>query len=475
MKPTGFRINGGYIMKRGIFFIAAFLFMLGTILTACSSEILTGPKNQVVLTLWHNYGGQLKDTMDEMIDKFNETVGAKEGIIISVTSISGSDTLHDKLIMAANGEPGAPPLPDITTAYPKTALTLAQKGLLCDLNEQFTQEELSAYVPGFLEEGKILGDGLYVFPIAKSTEALFVNTTIFDRFAGETGVSIDDLKTFEGIFSTAALYYDWTDRQTPDIPNDGKMFFMADSLYNFSLIGCKQLGTEFTEDGTVDLTTPQARRVWESYYKSSVSGHAAIFDGYATDLAKTGDIVCSIGSTAGISFFSPTVTYADNTSEPVELAVLPYPTFEGGKRIALQRGGGMCVIRSTQEKERSAGTFLKWFTSPENNLHFVSSTGYLPVTAEAFGEIMTREMDSIKDQNIKKMLAASRTMQRDYEFCVAPLFEEVDKIQDLYENRFKETAARSRQAYLNLLKSQKQEDAYNRVSAGVFEEFKNAF
>ena len=51
--------------------------MLGTILTACSSEILTGPKNQVVLTLWHNYGGQLKDTMDEMIDKFNETVGAK--------------------------------------------------------------------------------------------------------------------------------------------------------------------------------------------------------------------------------------------------------------------------------------------------------------------------------------------------------------------------------------------------------------
>ena len=115
-------------MKRGIFLIAAFLFMLGTILTACSSEILTGPKNQVVLTLWHNYGGQLKDTMDEMIDKFNETVGAKEGIIISVTSISGSETLHDKLIMAANGEPGAPPLPDITTAYPKTALILAQKG-----------------------------------------------------------------------------------------------------------------------------------------------------------------------------------------------------------------------------------------------------------------------------------------------------------------------------------------------------------
>jgi multiple sugar transport system substrate-binding protein len=462
-------------MKRGIFAVAAFVFFLGIILTACSSQVLTGPKNQVILTLWHNYGGQLKDTMDDMIDEFNETVGAKEGIIISVTSISGSETLHDKLVMAANNDPGAPPLPDITTAYPKTALILAKKELLCDLNEQFTKEELSDYIPEFLQEGKILGGGLYVFPIAKSTEALFVNTTIFNRFAAETGVSIHDLQTFEGIFNTASTYYNWTDGQTPDIPNDGKMFFMADSLYNFSLIGCKQLGTEFINNGTVSLTTPESLRVWESYYRSAVKGHAAIFDGYATDLAKTGDIVCSTGSTAGVSFFSPTVTYADNTSEPAKLAILPYPVFEGGKRIALQRGGGMCIMKSSPEKEYSAGVFLKWFTSPKNNLRFVSSTGYLPVTGEAFGEIMTREIDGISDENIKNMLAASRTMQREYEFCVAPLFEGADQLQDLYESRFKETADQSRQTYFSLLKGQQPEDAYGRASEGVFNRFKDSF
>jgi multiple sugar transport system substrate-binding protein len=462
-------------MKRVILAAAASVFILSIILTACSSQVLTGPKNQVILTLWHNYGGQLKDTMDEMIDEFNETVGAKEGIIISVTSISGSETLHDKLTMAANNDPGAPPLPDITTAYPKTALILAKKGLLCDLNEQFTKEDLSAYIPEFLQEGRILGEGLYVFPTAKSTETLFVNTTIFDRFAAETGVSLEDLQTFEGIFHTAALYHDWTDNQTPDIPNDGKMFFMADSLYNFSLIGCKQLGAEFIDNGTVSLTTPQALRVWESYYRSAVKGHAAIFDGYATDLAKTGDIVCSTGSTAGVSFFSPTVTYADNTSEPAKLAILPYPVFEGGKRIALQRGGGMCIIKSTQEKEYSAGVFLKWFTSPKSNLRFVSSTGYLPVTDEAFGEIMIREIDGISDENIRNMLVASRAMQREYEFCVAPLFEGADQLQGLYENRFKETADQSRQVYFDLLKSQKPKDAYSGASEGVFNMFKDSF
>ena len=85
------------------------------------------PKNPVTLTMWHNYGGQMRYTMDEMIDEFNGTIGAEKGIIVNVTSISGSATLHEKLTMAANNDPGAPELPDITTAYPKTALILAEK------------------------------------------------------------------------------------------------------------------------------------------------------------------------------------------------------------------------------------------------------------------------------------------------------------------------------------------------------------
>ena len=146
-----------------------------------------------ILTLWHNYGGQLKETMDELIDEFNETVGLSEGIIINVTSISGSAAIHDKLLMAAHGEPGAPHLPDITIAYPKTALLLAEKGLLADLEQFFTPEELAAYIPQFLDEGRLNGN-LYVFPTAKSTEVLFLNKTIFDRFAAETGAKIEDLK-----------------------------------------------------------------------------------------------------------------------------------------------------------------------------------------------------------------------------------------------------------------------------------------
>lgn len=430
-------------------------------------------KTPTTLTLWHNYGGQMKETMDEMIEEFNGTVGAREGVFISVTSISGSSSLHEKLTMAANGDPGAPTLPDITTAYPKTALILAEKGLLVDLEEQFSEEELSEYIPRFIEEGRLDGGALYVFPTAKSTEVLFVNTTIFNRFADASGVSLKDLNTFEGIRKAAKLYYEWTDQKTPDIPNDGKTFYIPDSLFNLAQIGCQQLGAEFLVDGSVDLTSSSAKKVWETFMLPAIQGHFAVFDGYASDLAKTGDIVCSTGSTAGVLFFSPTVTYADNTTEEAELTILPYPTFEGGKKIAIQRGAGMCITKSDKEKEKLAGIFLKWFTSPENNIRFVSSTGYLPVTEEAFGDIMLKEIDSISDENIKKLLQVSREMQMEYEFYISPLFDGVDELQSSYDNNLKAMALAAREEYLSLLQTEDADKALDTAINGKYDEFRN--
>lgn len=43
----------------------------------------------------------------------------------------------------------------------------------------------------------------------------------------------------------------------------------------------------------------------------------------------------------------------------------------------------MTVLKSNQEAEAAAVTFLKWFTGPERNLEFCIQAGYLPVTKEA--------------------------------------------------------------------------------------------
>ncbi len=235
------------------------------------------------------------------------------------------------------------------------------------------------------------------------------------------------------------------------------------------------MGDEFIKNGAINFTSPQYPRVWECYYKPAVLGQVAIYNGYATDLAKTGDILCSTGSTAGLSFFSPTVTYANNTSEPIELDILPYPVFESGKKVAIQRGGGMSVIKSTKEKEYAAGVFLKWFTRPENNLRFVSSTGYLPVTEAAFGGIMSQEIKNITDEGIKKLLKTSRIMQKEYEFYIPPLFDNIDEIQQQYESQLKDIAAQSRNSYTDILKNSDSVGAYKTVANGKYDNFINKF
>lgn len=458
-------------MRKAISIIISLLLISSWLLVGCKDGRILNPKNPVTLTLWHNYGGQMKNTMDDMVDEFNETVGAEKGIILNVTSISGSATLHEKLTIAAKGDPGAPQLPDITTAYPKTALILAQKGLLADIGEQFTEEELSEYLPQFLEEGRLIDDKLYVFPIAKSTEVLFINKTIFNKFAKDMNISFNDLKTFEGIIEIADKYYKWSDNQTPDIKNDGKAFFMLDSLFNFTLIGCEQMGDSFLKDNKLNFQCPAFSKIWDCFYEPAVRGHIAIFDGYSTDLAKTGDIVCNTGSTAGVSFLPAFVTYSDNTTEPTDFAILPYPVFEGGKKIAIQRGSGICCIKSTKEKEYAAGIFLKWFTDPKQNIRFLSATGYIPVTTEAFGNVMMEEIKNISDVNIKKLLNTAIEMQKEYDFYIPPLFDGFDELQKEYENKLKKIAAESREEYKKLLKNKDENTAFEMESEDVFDDF----
>ena len=86
-----------------------------------------------------------------------------------------------------------------------------------------------------LREGDFSGNGsIKIFPVAKSTELLFLNDTDWQKFAGETGATYDDLATVEGLIETAEKYYDWS---------DGKAFFGRDAMANYMLIGAEELGT----------------------------------------------------------------------------------------------------------------------------------------------------------------------------------------------------------------------------------------
>jgi multiple sugar transport system substrate-binding protein len=455
-------------MYTGVFCVFVFVVLAyAWRLTGGSGKNLPDP---VVLTLWHNPGSQARHALSDIADEFNRTVGRKKGIILAVTSIGKSLVLHEKLELIANGDPGAPEPPNIAVAYPKTAVLLARKNRLVDIGSYFSERELSACVPRFLEEGRIMDGKLYVFPTNKSTEILIVNRTLFDRFASDTGTKLEDLGTVEGLLRSARGYYEWTDAQTPDIPDDGRAFFMIDNPFNFIQVAYRQLGENFLSDKGMNFSSPVFEKVWDAAYTAAIKGHAAIYNGFGTDLTKTGDLVCWTSSSAGITFLPVSMTYADNTSEPVAFDVLPYPVFEGGKKTAIQRGGGFCLLRSGQRKEDAAIVFLKWLTEPEHNIHYLEDSGYLPVTREALAKIVIdRPMEISPVRN--RFLDVVSVMNEEYDFYIPHLTENYGILEKRYESLLRKNVTAAREKLRNLRDSPGGDAAIFTVSEGVREKF----
>lgn len=107
------------------------------------------------------------------------------------------------------------------------------------------------------------------------------------------------------------------------------------------------------------------------------------------------------------------------------------------------------VASNEEKKEYAAAVFIKWLTASEQNMRFISSTGYLPVTRQAFETDMDAHIASVEDARIKKMLVAVTSMYREYRFFTPPNFAAFDDIGKEYEKRFKTLLASRREAYLD--------------------------
>lgn len=345
------------------------------------------PENPVTLTVWHYYNGVHQAAFDKLVEEFNGTVGKDLGIYVEETSKGSVSDLESAIQDAVNTEVGAEDIPDVFSTYTDSAYVLQKDGVLTDLTQYFTQEELDQYVDAYVQEGEFAGDGgLYVFPVAKSTEITMMNKTDWEKFAGETDAALDDLSTMQGIVKLAEQYYDWTDAQTPDIPNDGKAFYGRDSMSNYFLIGMKQLGMDLFEvkDGSVTLQADKdaLHTLWENYYVPYVKGYFVSYGRFGSDDVKTGDTLVYTGSTASSMYFPDNVEL-DDDSYPIDYVIKNAPVFEGGEAYRVQQGAGMAVAKSDREHEYAASVFLKWFTQSDNSLKFGSASGYLPVRKDA--------------------------------------------------------------------------------------------
>lgn len=397
------------------------LLVLLSFSAGCGSRSLLSPADPVTLSIWHVYGEQADAPMNLLIREFNETVGLEKGIRVLVTNVTSTSKILAQLNDAIAGVPGALEVPDLFSAHTQNALSIGAEHLV-DFGEWFSGRELSRYVPEFLDSGRI-DDRLVVFPVSKSTYALFLNGSQFQRFSAETGVTYESLADWSGFFAAAEKYHEWS---------GGKPFCALDYLIRHMELHLLSLEGElsYTENGWYDTTDPAIREAFGMFAEAIAKGHIAVSDLYANTQVMTGEVLAGIGSSAAVGYYNDTVTYPDNTSEPMDLHVLPLPKSGGKKEYMPQTGVGICAMQTTEKKAEAAYEFVKWFTESERNLDFVVQTGYMPVTDGAFDAIKSYAFTSSGYENLYR---AIKTMYDEYIPVVRPDFEGFyDKTNALY-------------------------------------------
>lgn len=426
------------------------------------NDKLLDKNDPVTVTIWHYYNGVQQTMLDDMITEFNETLGMEKGIIVEAFSKNTVNELSDSVLASINGEVGAEAPPDIFASYSETAYLVDKAGKLADISQYFTEEELAAYVPEYIQEGNFAGDGtLKIFPVAKSTEVMIVNKTDWDKFAAASGAKIEDLSTWEGLVEVSEKYYNYTDGLTPDIENDGKAFYGRDSMANYVVIGAKQLGAPFvkrSESGEIVSSSDKAavRRLWDCYYVPYLNGYFTANSRFRSDDAKTGAIIALICSTSGAAYQPFEVTLDDDTSYPIENMVIPVPNFSGTSPVIVQQGAGLCIVKSDPAVEYASSVFLKWFTETDRNIEFSINSGYLPVKEEAndFEKMKAVAESYTTNQVVLDTLKVAVDEVNNYELYIAPPADNTIAVRNFLNTYMQTSAADDRAA------------AYDRIAAG---------
>lgn len=452
-------------MIRRIFILMVAAICVLSLLTGCTPMGRPSSENPVTLTIWHVYGSQTKSPFNTAIDEFNNTVGKENGITVNVVSVTSSSAIDKALAASVNGEPGAEELPDLFTAYPRVAQIVGTDRLLA-WDQYFSEAELSAFKQEFLQEG-YFDSQLFMLPIAKSTEALYLNRTLFADFSAETGVSMEQLQSYRGLFDAANTYFDWS---------GGKHFIQLNDYYHYAMLGTKVHGGEFIRDGRLQLDDPAFEAVWKLLARSAIYGGICLEDGYAATRWKTVEIISNIGSTADILYQPDQVIYPDNTTRTVEIISLPYPLFSEDDPCAVHRGGGLFAVRSENERKNyAAAVFAKWLTEESNNLRFVTEAGYLPVTDAAFDRLLA-DPELVQKENYRQLYETAGTMLQEYSLWSVPVFDGASEIQSHFEESVKLVLRSARSEYTERVRSgEDPETVLNELTTASYAALRQSF
>lgn len=351
--------------------ISAILFLIASSSCANKENCGLNSKTPVTLMVWNAYEGVVKENFETLMDRFNQSKGAELGIHINYKNFPSLEQIEDDLRVAIDSQKE---IPDICQANLETALYANNQKLLVNLNKYISKNELNDYVDSFIDEGYLLDhSNLKLFPISARGEVLIVNMTAFQMFQSfNPTYDTSYFATYEGLLEVSEAFYLWSN----------KAFFGCDAFENYLFSGSKQFGIDIFsyQSSSLNIDKVVFKKLWDAYYIPYIHGYYLEKEQTRLEDFKKGNIVAYIDSSSSFLSIPEHIHQQD-----IEIKIFPTPHFDTKKSVTIQDGDYMMVVKSSKTKEYAASLFLKWLTSPENNIPFAISAGSLPVHKDAFG------------------------------------------------------------------------------------------
>ena len=317
----------------------------------------------VTLTLWHAYGGSFGEQFEALVTEFNET---HPYITIEPTYVGSLWTMRDKLLTAIAGDAG----PDIAQIDQFWCPELAEADSIVKMwdyieaDPGFNPEDVHAKA---WETGTYKGE-VWTMPFSMSNIALYYNKDMF-RAAG-----LDPEKpptTWDEMVEYAQKLTKDTDGDgTPDewglelvlTANYGCVYYWIAFLWQ---AGGELFNEDFTKSTFNGPAGVEATQFWvDLVHKYEVLPLAPPQNGFENDL-----IAMTFASTARLGRYLGSVG-------PEKLGVAFMPK---GEQYATGVGGANLAIFKASPNYDASYEFVKWMTSPEINLRWSKSSGYLPL------------------------------------------------------------------------------------------------
>ncbi|MDD2959963.1 MAG: ABC transporter substrate-binding protein [Lachnospiraceae bacterium] len=373
-------------MKKTLVMTLAVSMLFGTAAQCASlteiSTAKTKSDDAIELVLWHNRGGANGETVDGLIDEFNETVGAQKGI--KVTSVRQDDSIVStfKTLLYANDMANMPDLATLYAGDVEYASTVDCIQPLDDLMANDSEFNSDDILPSLRSAYNYMGTQ-YSLPFHGDATIMYYNKTAFeaaglDPSSPPTTIAemaeaaekllVKDGETVKQYAITLGMqncyFNNW-------IADQGDVFYLGDNEAGRT---GRMTKVTFDTDGTMlnllnewqkvlDTDAVQSIDEGDQPKNEFISGLSAMFIG--GNWAMT-----SIEEGAAENGFEVGVCELPKVKESDIGGVCP-----GGTSMYI-------INKDDDTRVQAAWEFMKWWTSGDTQTKFCMKTKYIPVNSK---------------------------------------------------------------------------------------------